>query len=300
MADALADLSDPDVLGVPSDLLSASANVSAAAWDRYRLVLTHSLHRAFAAGVDWQRALRAMDLIYSDPEIGHPRISQYVQSAMTDRVLVGHPLLHAEVLRFKMDKSFAAGSSLYSKDSRTADWERSTTRLPGEDVVTLATRITEAYLKKAGDPKLDAVTVWASNSSARDISERFGECLLADPVNPARGSRTKYEYDTYAGMIEDRIQRGVAHPSERNIVDIAAAQLQAHETAAAGKLYDLSDIDDGASVSSDSNRPATSHPVAGGRRTRRSQRHRGHPPTPGANVLLLTGAAQSQLAPPPC
>ena len=48
------------------------------AWDRYRRELTAAMERALTAGVDWLRALRAMDLIYSDPDIGHPRISQYV------------------------------------------------------------------------------------------------------------------------------------------------------------------------------------------------------------------------------
>ena len=107
-----------------------------------------------------------MDLIYSSDLDGHPRIHQYITSAMTDRVLIHHPLLHAEVLRYKLDTSFAAGSKLYSKESRTAEWERTTERLPGEDIVTLATRVAESYLKKLNDPTLDMVTVWACTWAA--------------------------------------------------------------------------------------------------------------------------------------
>ena len=137
-----------------------------------------------------------MDLIYSDPGIGHPRISQYVTSAMSDRVLLRHPLLHAEVLRFRLDSSFADGSPLYSKESYIADWERATARLPGEDVVTLATQVTEAYLKKVSDRKIDVITVWASSPNAREIATRFTLCLLADPINRERGSSTNYEFET--------------------------------------------------------------------------------------------------------
>ena len=272
-ADALADLSDPDILGVPDELRSSEPDVSAAAWDRYRRLQAGAIERAFASGVVWLRALRAMDLIYSHPEHGHPRLSQYIKSAMTDRVLLSQPLLHAEVLRFKLDCSFSDGSPLYSKDSYLADWERATARLPGEDVVTLATRVTEAYLKKVNDPKVDAISVWATGHHAREISARFTKCLIADPVSWERGSATNYEFETQWGRIDGRIQRGVAHASELNIITIADTHLRHHEAAAAGKLWYLSDVDDGASVASNESARAGN----GGRRTRRSQKHRALP-----------------------
>ena len=209
-AAALAALSDPAVLGVPDELLSSVPNTAAESWDYYRLVWTHELQRAFAAGVDWQRALRAMDLIYSSDLDGHPRIHQYITSAMTDRVLIHHPLLHAEVLRFKLDTSFAAGSKLYSKETRTAEWERTTERLPGEDIVTLATRVAEAYLKKLNDPSLDMVTVWACTWAAREICERFYNCILADPINKERGSRIAYEFDAKLNEIKSLQRRRAA------------------------------------------------------------------------------------------
>ena len=261
-ADALAALSDPDALAVPPELRSSDPNISAEAWDRYRRELTAAMERALTAGVDWLRALRAMDLIYSDPGIGHPRISQYVTSAMSDRVLLRHPLLHAEVLRFRLDSSFADGSPLYSKESYIADWERATARLPGEDVVTLATRVTEAYLKKVSDPKIDVITVWASSHNAREIATRFTLCLLADPINRERGSSTNYEFETAWHKINDRVQRGAAQPSELNIISVAERELRPHESAAAGKWYDLTDIDDSDSVASESSQPKARYPPA--------------------------------------
>jgi hypothetical protein len=282
-ADALADLSDPDVLAVPPELRSSDPDVSAEAWDHYRRVLAAALDRAFTSGVDWLRALRAMDLIYSNPEHGHPRVSQYISSALTDRVLLRRPLLHAEVIRFKLDTSFSDGSPLYSKESYIADWERATSRLPGEDVVTLATRITEAYLKKVNDPKVDAITVWTSGYHAREISARFTTCILADPVTLERGSATNYEFERLWGCINERLQRGAAHPHELNIITIAETQLRHHEAAAAGKLYDLSDIDDGASVASNSFPNAST----GSRRTRRGQRRRAHANLPEGTQLLV-------------
>ena len=55
---------------------------------------------------------------------------------------------------------FASGSKLYSKDSRLAEWERTTSRLAGEDVITFATRVTEAFVKRVGNPEINTVTVW--------------------------------------------------------------------------------------------------------------------------------------------
>ena len=244
-SDALAELSDPDVLAVPAALRLSNPDTSAAAWDHYRRLLIHSLHRAFAAGVDWARALRAMSLVYSGPTDGHPRINQYIESAMTDRALVLHPLLHADVLLFKLDTSFASGSRLYSKDSRAADWERTTERLPGEDVVTLATRITEAYVKKVSDPKIDSVSVWSTAIYAAEIYERFVRCLNNDPTGPPeRGTDTHIAFMTIYGKTRQQIAQGERDASSLNIIEIAMSELEPRESARIA-LYD--DVDDDAS-----------------------------------------------------
>ena len=47
-SDALAALSDPEVLAVPADLRHSNPEVFASAWDQYRRHLIHSLHTAAA------------------------------------------------------------------------------------------------------------------------------------------------------------------------------------------------------------------------------------------------------------
>ena len=243
-ADALAELSDPDVLTVPADLRHSNPEISAAAWDHYRRLLIHSLHRAFAAGVDWARALRAMSLVYSEPTDGHPRINQYIESALTDRALVAHPLLHADVLIFKLDMSFASGSKLYSKDSRSADWERTTARLPGEDVITLATRVTEAFVKRASDPKVNTATVWDTVIYAHQIYERFVDCLNNDPSGPSeRGPDTAQRFMAIWSQAQQQIARGQLDPSALNIIEIAVMKLEPHESSMC-LFYAATNVDD--------------------------------------------------------
>ena len=245
-SDALAELSDPDVLAVPEALRNSNPEISAEAWDQYRRHFIHSLHRAFAAGVDWLRALRAMSLVYSDPTDGHPRIKQYIESAMTDRALVAHPLLHADVLIFKLDQSFASGSKLYSKDSRAADWERTTARLPGEDVITLATRVTEAYVKKVSDPEVDTVTVWNTSIHAHQIYECFVTCLNNDPSGPpGRGADTCERFMFSWNKTQQQIARGQRESWALNIIEMALMELEPHESSRIPVF--VTDVDDDAS-----------------------------------------------------
>ena len=244
-ADALAELADPDVLAVPEALRHSNPETAAEAWDHYRRLLIHSLHRAFAAGVDWARALRAMSLVYSDPTDGHPRINQYIESAMTDRALVAQPLLHADVLVFKLDTSFASGSKLYSKDSRAADWERTTSWLPGEDLITLATRITEAYVKKVSDPKVNTVTVWNTPIYAHQIHECFVDCLNNDPFGPPeRGPDTAQRFMFFWNKKQQQIAQGQLDSSALNIIEVALRELEPHESS---MIPFFTDVDDDAS-----------------------------------------------------
>ena len=257
-AEALAELSDPHILGVPATMRSAHPEQSAASWDLYRRELIHCLHRAFAAGVDWRRALRALSLVYSNPEHGHPRIDQYVTSAISDRALVSHPLLHADVIIFKLDESFSHGSKKYSCDSSTAEWVRTTTRQPGEDIVTLATRVTEAYLKKINNPLIDLASVWETPFYSDEIMNRFEACIIADEICPSRGPRLKNEFAAIWSRSLFLIGRKEATRSTLNIIEIAGSQLQPYESAYLSDHIDLTDInmddDDVSSVMSSENR----------------------------------------------
>ena len=46
-------------------------------------------------------------------------------------MLVRYPLLHADVLIYKLDCSYSVGSYKYSADSVSVNWESATARRPG-------------------------------------------------------------------------------------------------------------------------------------------------------------------------
>ena len=165
---------------------------------------------------------------------------------MKDPVLLPHPLLHADVIVYRLDDTFAAGSELYSKDSRTADWERMTRRLPGEDVVTLATRVTEAFLKRLSDSKYNTVTIWDHRQYSMEMIQRFADCLQNDPTGPPeRADNTANKFWEHVDHFRGKIARSEEKQSDFNIITIASRVLQPAETTFS-RMYSLSDIDDDA------------------------------------------------------
>jgi hypothetical protein len=203
--------------------------------------------------------------------IRHPRINQYIESALTDGALERHPLLHADVLLFKLDTSFASGSKLYSKDSRSADWERTTSRLPGEDVITCATRVTEAFVKKVSDPEINTVTVWNTSIYAHQIHERFVDCLFNDPSGPPeRGPDTAQRFMFFWNKKQQQIAQGQLDSSALNIIEVALRELEPHESS---MIPFFTDVDDDASQNGtpvDSRRRYTT--TGRGARSRRAEK----------------------------
>ena len=281
LAESLKGLSDPIALGVPTEMTSAHADTAADSWDGYRKHLIHSLRRSFAAGVDWRRALCALSLVYADAEYGHPRILQYVKSAMKDRALAKYPLLHADVIIYRLDCSFADGALKYSYDSSSADWERATSRYPGEDLVTLATRVTEAFLKKAGELNLDSASVWANQSYASDIAQRFRQCLLADSSCPERGEKVAIRFRQEWLEAKACYQSGRSDHSVLNIITIVEYKLTHYESAIGPSycVFSSSDEDDDSNTASERQPPHRHrHPAHGAsghgaRERRRLARH---------------------------
>ena len=102
----------------------------------------------------------------SDPAEGYPRIVNYIDAALQDPVLIRLPLLHAAVLIYKLDVSYASGSLKYRYNSSSIEWENATSRRPGEDLISLAARVITAFLSKNPDPTLTRVTVWSEAPGA--------------------------------------------------------------------------------------------------------------------------------------
>ncbi|MDC0526247.1 hypothetical protein OAO87_04515 [bacterium] len=231
--EALASLCDPDELGVPPALLSAHPDTAATAWHQYRGYLLTSLHRAFAAGVEWRRALRALSLLFSDPDCGHPRTASYVERALLDAQLVLVPPLHADVLVFQLDLSFAHGSRQHGLHSHGADWERATSRQPGEDLLTLAHRVVDAYVKKLGVALSDPSLVWQSVLYTNEINERFEACLRNDESLPARGLASAKEFVNELYLRRGQVERRMADRSTLSCISITEEHVAALEAARA-------------------------------------------------------------------
>ena len=153
--------------------------------------------------------------------------------------------------------------------SRSADWDRTTNRLPGEDVLTLAHRVVDAYILRSGS-RYDANSVWHSAVFTEEINSRFARCLNADESCPARGedstARFYEEWETRRAAVE----RGVRDQSTVSCIAIAEEFLAPREASRAHcGLYDLNAID-----ADDDNASVASTHSAGSRRTGRGSHDR--------------------------
>jgi len=183
-----------DQILVAPDLLSPDIETAADAWNDYRRLLLGHLRQALVVGLPWPEILVRLSSTYSDSISGYPRLVNYVNNALEAEALLKYPLLHADLLIYQLDLSYSNGSLKYSYDSVTVDWERAFSRLPGEDPVTLAQRVTNAFLRKLNDPNINDVSVWSHSSLAHSINARYAECLLNDDSDPSRGILNHSEF----------------------------------------------------------------------------------------------------------
>jgi hypothetical protein len=187
-------LLQPDQILVAPDLRSPVIETAADAWNDYRRLLLGHLRQALVVGLSWPEILVRLSSTYSDSISGYPRLVNYVNNALEAEALLKYPLLHADLLIYQLDLSYSNGSLKYSYDSVTVDWERAFSRLPGEDPVTLAQRVTNAFLRKLNDPSINDVSVWSHSSLAHSINARYAECLLNDDSDPSRGILNHSEF----------------------------------------------------------------------------------------------------------
>ena len=180
--------SDPAKILTAPSLRSPAVETAADAWNVYRRHLIIIIRAALVVGYPWTEILARLSATYADQDAGYPRLLNYIKSALTDTVLIKYPLLHADVLLYKLDQSFASGSRKYSRDSITIDWEQAVSRQHGEDPQSLAIRVTGAYITMRDDDNLTDVNVWDKPTFAREINQRFADCLSRDLGNPERGA----------------------------------------------------------------------------------------------------------------
>ena len=209
-ADALAVFAESESLDVPPDLLSPDPDIADTAWDHYRGMLINSLHRALVAGVDWRQILRHLVVRYKHPNWGHPRLVEYVAEALQDPVLLGNPPLHADVLIRQLDESFSVNSSKFNKRSVSAEWDQTVSRRAGEDCVSLARRVVNAYLRKLGDASITATNFFLKPYHLDAINERYSQCLKNDLSDRERGRLMNLAFNKEWSEISDRYEEGEA------------------------------------------------------------------------------------------
>ena len=186
------------------DLRSADVEVAADAWNNYRRHLLILIRQALCVGFSWIETLARLSATFAHPTQGYPRLANYLTAALDDAALLSYPLLHSDVLFYKLDASYAHGSRSYSAESNTIDWELAVSRLPGEDAVSLAIRVTSAFLMKHDDPKLTDVTVWEHPAFVAEINNRYADCLLNDPDDPERGRSNSAAFHKYWHQVRAR------------------------------------------------------------------------------------------------
>jgi len=247
--------SDRRAMLIAPDLRSPHAEAAADAWNTYRRHLLIEFRTALTVGFSWPEVLARLSTTLSDPVEGYPRIVNYIDSALQDSVLLSLPLLHACVLIYNLDVSYASGSRKYEHDSSTLDWERATSRRPGEDPISLAVRVITAHITKTDDPKINSVTVWQHPHYAHEINRRYAECLRNDESDPEWGATLAIQFHDALNRARARVEENLLPRTDMSCKLIAKRHLVPYESAHAQSAEDseLADIDD-------SEPPPTLHP----------------------------------------
>ena len=210
-------------------LRSADTEEQAEAWNLYRRTLLVLIREALTVGFSWSQILQRLHTTFSDPDQGYPRLVNHLDAALEETVLMKYPLLHADVLFYKLDHSYATGSTKYRANSSSVEWDSAVSRLPGEDPVSLAMRVTNAFIIMHDNPTITNVSVWSKPAFVEEINVRYRDCLENDLGNPERGqgsadhfviawqrAQVKYEYES-GDALElscERLARGCVIPYE--------------------------------------------------------------------------------------
>ena len=202
------DLTKEKLLIAPA-LREPDTEAVADAWNMYRKHLIEEIQQALLLGCAWKRILTKLHLAFSDTERGYPRLKLAVDLALKDSKLMQFPLLHTDVFIYKLDESFALGSK-YQDDAYTTKWMQTTYRLPGEDAISLATRVENAYLEWWDNLDEKSLYQLPENTHSHQIRKRYIECLQGDEADPCRGRWSSARFqDGWRGAMNDvKIAKG--------------------------------------------------------------------------------------------
>ena len=204
------------------------------AWNEYRRILIVEIGQALKVGCKWFDILRRLHSTYLDSNHGYPKLANYTKNALKDTALLRYPLLHADVLIYQLDKTFAKGSGKYEGGHNVSEWDNTLYRDHGEDTHTLAIRVVDAYLQMHDhDKSLTEENVWEDDFHRRKINERYGECLLNDRGDEARGESTWRRFLEEVTRIQIKLDDGDATvpPARASCIRIANEILDPYEEA---------------------------------------------------------------------
>ena len=208
------------ILSAPG-LGTVGGEVAADAWNEYRRTLLIHLRSALIVGFSWKELLLRWHITLSN-QPGYARIENRVEVALADKVLIKYPLLHASVLIYTLDSSYASCSLKYDRISTSVEWDECHERRAGEDVISLALRVIRAFLKKTADPKLNENNYVEHPVYMREVHERYAKCLRNDASHPERGVAMHRVYYIEWTSRFASIQRGEGTAAELKLVGKSA------------------------------------------------------------------------------
>ena len=186
-----------DKLPIPADLSSDDTFKTSVAYkNHFRVALGQFLSNPLLQGANWKDLLQSLYTRFERPKNGHAMLAHFIRIALRDITLHRDPLLHAEVLLFKLDTSF------YSREEGMTPFDRLDSLEPTMDAPTLMAKIVDFYLDKIDDHTMCRTNVLANKVHRAALASKVGTCLLNDERDPARGEVVFSEFNKVWGQLE--------------------------------------------------------------------------------------------------
>ena len=195
-------------LEFPSLLSSPNKEVVKASWVGFRCELIDLIHDALMNGVSWSKVIRYLTQAATRRDTGHAQFQTVFTRAAKDSALLSFAPLHAAVLIYKSDDTFARSDQNYGRGALHSDWDRLVAREVTDDPVSLSARVTDAYVKKLNDPLINANNVFENEQYLQEINEKVHNCLGNDLRYPARGVALALEFRKEWGKLRQSHDRG--------------------------------------------------------------------------------------------
>ena len=198
-----------DDLEVPPDLDADDARARGLAYLRdFRGDLADMLSSALQKGAPWPDVLRSMASRFKHD---HDQLYAFVKTAIREKLLPDQPLLHADVLLFKLDHAF------HCKEHSISEWDQLQSRTTTMDAGTLLAAIVDAYLDKIDDPDVNRKNVLKNKNHRLALADKVATCLLNDETDEARGLAVFDEFNKTWGHAEREYS---LNPSKSGLADL--------------------------------------------------------------------------------